>query len=171
MLIDDPEKFLSEHNNNHNNNNTAPQWSHVCACMTTGKESQFASWFPEEVRRRSASQLHHQKKKNKRRRGEGNEEEGTAQWILSINRLPTDKRTCRPSLLFSLIKGFLPYFEEDKVPPAVGEWRVEPLKLSRSTLRQYSHVAAASTLWEQLYTFLDHHPFFKEYTVPEKRTA
>lgn len=72
---------------------------------------------------------------------------------------------CEPSVLFSRIRGFLPYFEEDKVPAAITQWRVQPLVLTRRIVKAHQHILQASVFWEQLYTFLDAHPLFKLYTV------
>lgn len=72
---------------------------------------------------------------------------------------------CQPSQLFNRVRGFLPYFEEDKVPPATQQWRVQPLLLTRRGVKAHQHILQASVFWEQLYTFLDEHPFFRWYTV------
>lgn len=71
-----------------------------------------------------------------------------------------------PSRLFSRIRAFLAYFEEDKVPPQCREWNVQSLALTRNLLKDQVHIALASKFWEQLYTFLDEHPMFSRYTIP-----
>ncbi|KAK7200484.1 RNA polymerase-associated protein CDC73 [Novymonas esmeraldas] len=71
-----------------------------------------------------------------------------------------------PSRLFSRIRAFLAYFEEDKVPPQCREWNVQSLALTRNLLKDQVHIALASQFWEQLYTFLDEHPMFSNYTIP-----
>ncbi|CAC9551559.1 conserved hypothetical protein [Leishmania infantum JPCM5] len=71
-----------------------------------------------------------------------------------------------PSRLFSRIRAFLAYFEEDKVPPQCREWNVQSLALTRNLLKDQVHIALASQFWEQLYTFLDEHPMFSRYTIP-----
>ncbi|KAG5489564.1 hypothetical protein GH5_00438 [Leishmania sp. Ghana 2012 LV757] len=71
-----------------------------------------------------------------------------------------------PSRLFSRIRAFLAYFEEDKVPLQCREWNVQSLALTRNLLKDQVHIALASQFWEQLYTFLDEHPMFSKYTIP-----
>lgn len=71
-----------------------------------------------------------------------------------------------PSGLFTRIRAFLAYFEEDKVPPQCREWRVQSLPLTRNLLKEQTHIALASSFWEQLYTFLEEHPMFRNYTIP-----
>lgn len=79
---------------------------------------------------------------------------------------PEDGPTGRlPSHLFSRVRGFVPYFEEDKVPKAVQEWRVQPLVLTRRLLKTQQHIKQAFVFWEQLYTYLSEHPFFKLYKM------
>lgn len=77
-----------------------------------------------------------------------------------------DARSREPSRLFSRIRAFLAYFEEDKVPPQCREWNVQSLALTRNLLKDQIHIALASQFWEQLYTFLDEHPTFSTYTIP-----
>ncbi|EPY35014.1 parafibromin [Strigomonas culicis] len=76
---------------------------------------------------------------------------------------PTAAR--QPAELFQQVKGYLPYFVEDKVPPALAEWRVTPVRLTRSQLRMQQHMLEAFTIWEQLFEFLDLHPFFGQFTI------
>jgi parafibromin len=71
-----------------------------------------------------------------------------------------------PSRLFTRIRAFLAYFEEDKVPPQCREWKVQSLPLTRNLLKDQVHIALASLFWETLYTYLDEHPMFRHYTIP-----
>ncbi|KPI87288.1 putative RNA polymerase-associated protein CDC73 [Leptomonas seymouri] len=77
---------------------------------------------------------------------------------------PPQART--PSRLFTRIRAFLAYFEEDKVPPQCREWNVYSLPLTRNLLKDQVHIALASHFWENLYTYLDEHPMFRRYTIP-----
>ena len=99
-------------------------WSHVCACIVTGKTWQFDKWFPNDVKKKD------------------------------------------PSRLFHSVRGFLPYFEEDKVPPALKEWYVCPIVLNRKLTRANATIRQAQNFWEELYKFLDAHPRFRHYTIP-----
>lgn len=77
---------------------------------------------------------------------------------------PPESRS--PSRLFTRIRAFLAYFEEDKVPPQCREWNVQSLPLTRNLLKDQVHIALASHFWETLYTYLDEHPVFRHYTIP-----
>ncbi|CCW69234.1 unnamed protein product [Phytomonas sp. Hart1] len=78
---------------------------------------------------------------------------------------PGELSARQPSELFSRVRGFLPYFEEDKIPKALRQWRVQPLVLSRRLLKKQQHIKQAFVFWEQLYLFLDEHPMFKLYNT------
>ncbi|CCW61184.1 unnamed protein product [Phytomonas sp. EM1] len=78
---------------------------------------------------------------------------------------PGEPSARQPSELFSRVRGFLPYFEEDKIPKALRQWRVQPLILSRRLLKKQQHIKQAFVFWEQLYLFLDEHPMFKLYNT------
>ncbi|KAG8348828.1 putative RNA pol II accessory factor Cdc73 family C terminal [Trypanosoma vivax] len=69
------------------------------------------------------------------------------------------------SVLFQRVCGFLPYFEEEKLPKALHEWHVQPLALNRRVVKAHAHILQASIFWEHLYTFLDSHEFFRLYSV------
>lgn len=100
-------------------------WNHVCACIVTGVDWQFAEWFP----------------------GKG-----------------SDMRS--PSLLFDFMRGFLAYFEEDRVPPAVQQWKVHPLVLTRKYVKTNAHIAQAFSFWEELYKFISVNSRFAHYMPP-----
>ena len=70
--------------------------------------------------------------------------------------------------LFNRIRGFFPHFEEDRVPPNLKAWQVFPMPLTRKQTKQYAHARTVAFFWEELYAFLDSHPFFRLYTIPEK---
>ncbi|ORC91386.1 parafibromin [Trypanosoma theileri] len=79
---------------------------------------------------------------------------------------PNEPTAVPVSELFQRVCGFLPYFEEEKLPKALQEWNVKPLSLTRRVVKAHAHILQASVFWEHLYTFLETHPFFKLYTVP-----
>lgn len=110
-VVDDPVKIAD--------------WSHVVACVVTGKTWEFKGWFPHLA----------------------------------------DPRATEPSNLFTRVCGFLPYFEEDRVPPAAQQWLVRPVLLTRRATKTEQHIKEAFGFWEQLYSFMDQHPFFKLYDV------
>ncbi len=70
-----------------------------------------------------------------------------------------------PSRLFHEIRGFLPFFEEDKVPPKINEWYVHPIQLNRKLTRVNASIRQTQAFWEELYKFLDSHQRFRQYTV------
>lgn len=81
------------------------------------------------------------------------------------NWFPNEPAKRQPSVLFSEVRGFLPYFEEDKIPQKVSEWKIKPLILTRKLTKETSHVAQAFTFWEELYTFMDTNPRFSKYSL------
>lgn len=82
------------------------------------------------------------------------------------NWFPAAPRNRDPSLLFSLMRGFLTYFEEDKVPAAVAKWKVQPLVLNRKYVKANAHIAQAFTFWEELYHFLSTNERFCSHVAP-----
>lgn len=105
-------------------------WQHVCACIVTGAEWQFADWFPKQ-----------------------------------------DPSFRTPSYLFDFMRGFLPYFEEDRIPAAVQQWKVHPIQLTRKYVKANGHIAQAFAFWEELYKFLETNPRFSHYTPTEDSAA
>jgi parafibromin len=74
-----------------------------------------------------------------------------------------DKAKQAPGELFNHVCGFLPYFEEDRIPKQLKDWRVTPLLMSRKATKQYAMIRVACIFWEELYKFLDTHAFFRTY--------
>lgn len=78
-----------------------------------------------------------------------------------------DKAKVDPSVLFSEVRGFLPFFEEDKPVPQKDQWRVVPIQMTRKmTNSSTQHLRGAAIFWEEVYKFLDSHPRFRTYTLP-----
>eukprot|EP00796_Vickermania_ingenoplastis_P008128 gene8128-5663_t len=86
------------------------------------------------------------------------------QWQLEKWFPDQDRSITQPSLVFRRIAGFLPYFEEDKIPPAIHEWRVTPLMLTKRVVKAQQHIREAARFWEKVYKFLDTHPLFNRFT-------
>jgi hypothetical protein len=78
---------------------------------------------------------------------------------------PDDPEMRNPSRLFHEVRGFLPFFEEDKVPPKIKEWHVHPVVLNRKLTRSNASTRQAQAFWEELYKFLDSHPRFRQHTI------
>ena len=79
---------------------------------------------------------------------------------------PKESQKRAPGQLFTNTKGYLPYFEEDKIPAALQLWNVRPMILTRKTVKANSHIQQARAFWEELFRFIDTHPFFGKYTIP-----
>lgn len=71
----------------------------------------------------------------------------------------------RPSALFDYLRGFLGYFEEDKLPAALTQWNVHPLVLNRKYVKAKAHILQAYTFWEELYKFISTNPRFSRYVA------
>jgi parafibromin len=71
----------------------------------------------------------------------------------------------RPSVLFDYLRGFLGYFEEDKLPAALAQWNVHPLVLNRKYVKAKAHILQAYTFWEELYRFISTNPRFSRYVA------
>lgn len=71
----------------------------------------------------------------------------------------------RPSVLFDFVRGFLGYFEEDKLPAALAQWNVHPLVLNRKYVKAKAHILQAYTFWEELYRFISSNPRFSRYVA------
>ena len=77
-----------------------------------------------------------------------------------------DRTRSDPSVLFSNVCGFMPYFEEDKPPATIDQWKVIRLQLSRKVSRAYTTIQAAQAFWEETFKFMEVHPNFRQYTLP-----
>eukprot|EP00744_Colponema_vietnamica_P006918 GILI01009997.1.p1 GENE.GILI01009997.1~~GILI01009997.1.p1 ORF type:complete len:419 (-),score=50.96 GILI01009997.1:44-1300(-) len=77
---------------------------------------------------------------------------------------PTEPHLKQPSVLFSNIRGFLPFFEEDILPQRLREWRVQPLILTRKLTKSGAHISQAIRFWTELFSFLDTHDYFRQFT-------
>uniref|UniRef100_A0A7S1PYU1 Cell division control protein 73 C-terminal domain-containing protein n=1 Tax=Neobodo designis TaxID=312471 RepID=A0A7S1PYU1_NEODS len=75
------------------------------------------------------------------------------------------KKHVDPAVLFANVRGYYPFFEESKLPPIIKQWRVQPLLLTHKETKQHSSVRVAAQFWEDLYTFLDSHPYFRRYSL------
>lgn len=71
----------------------------------------------------------------------------------------------QPSVLFSNIRGFLPFFEEDILPQRLREWRVQPLILTRKLTKAGVHITQAIRFWTELFSFLDTHDYFRQFKL------
>ena len=140
-VLDDPEKVTD--------------WRHVCAVFVHNApmqtQWQFENYFPADKMKR-LEELH------QRSNGESKHKRSNQKTEIKYN---------DPAVMFSPngIKGFFPFFEEDKVNLKMREWAVHPVVLTRKATKQYSHMKVVSLLWQQLYNFLDAHPFFRLYTI------
>jgi parafibromin len=76
-----------------------------------------------------------------------------------------DKTRSDPAMLFDQVRGFFPYFEEEKLPAIIKQWQVVPLLMTQKDTKAHSSVRVAATFWQELYKFLDSHPLFRPYTV------
>jgi parafibromin len=77
-----------------------------------------------------------------------------------------DSKKTEPSFLFSNVRGFMPFYEEDRAPMTVDQWKVHKLIMSRKLSRSYIHVEAARAFWEETFKFMDVHAHFRQYTLP-----
>jgi parafibromin len=75
------------------------------------------------------------------------------------------KHLAKPSALFDFLRGFLVYFEEDKLPAALLQWNVHPLVLNRKYVKAKAHIFQAYTFWEELYRFISTNPRFAHYVA------
>jgi parafibromin len=75
------------------------------------------------------------------------------------------KKHVDPADLFANVRGFFPFFEESKLPPIIKQWRVLPLLLTHKETKQHSSVRVAAQFWEDLYHFLDSHPYFRRFSL------
>lgn len=66
------------------------------------------------------------------------------------------------------LKGFLPYFEDEKEPHAIKMWRVVPLQLSRKSSKAHIALRCARLFWENLFEFLETHESFRDYTLASR---
>jgi hypothetical protein len=70
-----------------------------------------------------------------------------------------------PANLFDQVRGFFPYYEESKLPDTIKQWRVVPMLVTRKDTKLHSSIRVAATFWEELYAFLDAHPYFRRFTI------
>ena len=83
-----------------------------------------------------------------------------------------DPHLREPRNLFDVhVKGFMPYFEDEKGPDAIKHWRVVPLQLSRRASKAHMSLRVARIFWEELFAFLERHPHFRSYTLDAPRGA
>jgi hypothetical protein len=75
------------------------------------------------------------------------------------------KKTVDPANLFANVRGYFPFFEESKLPTIIKQWRVVPLLLTHKETKQHTSVRVAAQFWEDLYAFLDSHPYFRRFSL------
>lgn len=80
---------------------------------------------------------------------------------------PNAPHMTQPSTLFTHIKGFLAFFEEDILPQRLREWRVHPVILTRKMTKAGAHISQAIRFWNELFTFLDSHEYFRQYSLKQ----
>lgn len=77
----------------------------------------------------------------------------------------------RIGTLFSNVRGFFPYFEEERVPDELRKWNVVGLQLSYRRTKGFTAVKAAAMFWEELYKFLSTNKAFRCYTKAPPTTT
>lgn len=77
----------------------------------------------------------------------------------------SDPVKTQPSILFHEVRGFMPFFEEDRPPETIKKWNVVPLQMTKKTAKAFIHVHVAAKFWEELFMFLDTHPYFRNFTL------
>lgn len=152
LVIDNP-KLLSSKRGGAADNQL--RWENVCCCISGGRDWELEPYYP-------PPSFYSDTSASSGGGGSGAAKRGR----IDASALTEASRRHTPSELFSLMKGFVAYFEDDPVPHGVNTWRVTPLLLTRRAVKDYQHSGQAAQFWEQLLTFMQEHPRFGTYTIP-----